>query len=90
MLRTLSPRSSGSQYQFEDLKLTIPRSQGEDHLGRTLLAIRKTNCLLGGSQMMMDQLCKTKGARTPWLTDSQNQLLQTGQVTLVTSLLNTI
>lgn len=28
--------------------------------------------------MMMDQLCKTEGARTPWLTDSENQLPQAG------------
>lgn len=78
MLRT--SRSSRSQYQSESLRLTIPRSQGENHLGRTLLAVEKTNCLLG-SQVMMDQLCKTEGERTSWLTDSENQLPQAGQVT---------
>lgn len=87
MLRTF--RSSRSQYQSEGLRLTIPRSQGEDHLGRTLLAVEKTNCLLG-SQVMMDQLCKTERERTPWLTDSENQLPQAGPATPVTSLLNTI
>lgn len=85
-----TPRSSGSQYLSEGLTLTIPRSQGEDHLGRTLLAEEKTNSLLGGTQLMMDQLCKTEGTRTPWLTDSENELLQAGQTTTVTSLLNTL